>query len=141
MALDTTRTLGIGYIVKYDLAGTTTWVTLGKVTKVKPPPVEMDFSDTTVLADTREHMQAGLEKATEISFSTLWVNSSTTKAELITAQLAKANANWQFISPHGTPQTATVKAQIKSVAEAEVQSKEGLTLDVVLVTTASPTLS
>ena len=86
-------------------------------------------------------MQAGLEKATEISFSTLWVNSSTTKAELITAQLAKANANWQFISPHGTPQTAAVKAQIKSVAEAEVQSKEGLTLDVVLVTTASPTLS
>jgi hypothetical protein len=141
MALDTTRTLGLGYIVKVDTAGTTTWVTLGKVTKATPPSTEVESVDTTVLADTREHMQGGIQKATEFSFSTLWVNAATTFSDLDTACKGKNNCNWQFVTPHATPQTHTIKGFIKSVKPLEVSNKESMAFDITVVTTDVITIS
>lgn len=141
MALDATRTIGIGYVVKVDTAGTTTFVTLGKVTKVTPPSTEVADVESTVLADTREHMQAGIQKATEFSFSTLWVNSASTFADLDTACKAKANCNWQFVTPHATPQTHTIKGYIKSVKPMEVSNKESMAFDVTVMTTDAITIT
>lgn len=141
MALDTTRTIGIGSVVKVDTAGGTSWVTLGKVTKIKPAGTAVEMVDTTVLADTREHMQGGIQKATRITMTMLWVNSATTFADLDTACKAKANANWQFITPHGTPQTHTIKGIIEELQPEEVSVKEGMAFSVTICTTDVITIS
>jgi hypothetical protein len=141
MALDTTRTLGIGSIVKFDTAGGSSWTTAGLVTKIKPAGTAVEMADTTVLADTREHMQGGLQKATRITMTMLWANATTTFATLDTACKAKANVSWQFITPHGTPQTHTNKGIIEEIMPEEVSSKEGLAFSLTICTTEPITIS
>lgn len=141
MALDTTRTIGIGSIVKFDMSGGTTWTTMGLITKIKPMGSEGEMVDTTVLADTREHIQGGIQKATEISFTSLWANAATTFPTINTACIAKTNAAWQFVTPHGTPQTHTTKGIVKSCMPSEVSNKEGMSFDVVIVTTEAATIT
>lgn len=141
MALDTTRTIGLGAVVKFDTAGGTSWTTPGLITKYKPMGSELEMVDSTVLADTREHFQGGIQKATEIAFTSLWANSATTFATLNTACAAKSNVAWQFVTPHGTPQTHTTKGIIKSIMPTEVSNKEAMAFDVVIVTTETMTIT
>jgi hypothetical protein len=141
MALDTTRTIGIGTIVKFDTAGGSTWTTAGLVTKAKPAATAVEMVDTTVLADTREHMQGGIQKATRTTITMLSANAATTYATLVTAAKAKSNISWQFTTPHATPQTFTDKGIIEEIAMEEISNKEGLAFSLTICTTEPVTVA
>lgn len=141
MASDTTRQIAFGYVVKWDPTGATTWETIGKVRGLTPPGDEMDFTDATTLEDTREQMLPGVKKATDFTFTALWRNADDLYEDMKAAMIAKDDANWQLVSPHGTPVTETFRGFIKSISRPAENGSDVLTCQVTVMTTSESVLT
>lgn len=91
------KSVGFGTLVKVDHDADTVFTTLELVTDVKPPKKAYKMVDATVLADTAEQTECGIEEQTEFPMTHFWDPTDTNHSMLDTLFANKTKVNWQIV--------------------------------------------
>lgn len=133
------RVLGFASVVKVDPAGGTSYTTLEKTTAITPPDKEWNKVDGTTLDDVYEISRGGIQKATEFSFSQVWVVKGTNHEIVDTLFASKAVASWQVSYPQGTVVTDSFSGWVSKVTSAVKGPNEYWMREVTVTTTTAIT--
>ena len=133
------RVLGYGSLVRVDPAGGSSYTTLTGCTAITPPDKEWNKVDGTTLDDVFEIARGGIQKATELVFSQVWIVFSTNHIIPDTLFASKAIATWVVSYPQGTVVTDTFSGWVSKITHAVKGPNEYWTREITVTTTTAIT--
>ncbi len=136
------QVLGYGSIVKVDDDDSgTVFTTLTGTTAITPPDKEWFKVDGTTLDDVYEVSRGGIQKATDLVFSQVWIVKGTNHEIIDTLFASKADVLWQVIYPQGTTVTDQFGGWVSKVTAAVKGPNEYWTREITVTTTTAITRS
>lgn len=118
------RILGLGTLVKVDHDADASYTTVGLIKETTPPPRMREAVDATVLEDTLEALEPGLESAGEFTFMQVWDPTDTNHTMIDTLFANKTKVNWRVEFAAASPAiTGTFAGWVKGLGPEKTDTK------------------
>ena len=116
-----TKQVGLGALVKVDDDGDASFTTVGLTRSITPPPRSRALVDGTALEDDLAVNEAGIEEASELSFTQFWHPGDTNHEIMDTLFGSKAKVDWQIVYPFATPVTDEFEGFVSALAPEQIE--------------------
>ena len=126
------KNLGLGSLVKVDHDADASYTTVGLVTAFTPPARKRALVPGTILADTLETYEAGIEDFSSMSVTGYWDPGDTNHEILDTLFDNKTKVNWQALYGSAPVKTDQFAGFISELTPAE-NNKDGLIMRTFIV--------
>lgn len=114
------KQVGLASVVKTNSAGNS-FTTLTLVSEFTPPTRRRVRVNAVALEDTLATDELGIEDVSDFEFTQFWHVGDTNHELVDTLFGNKAEAGWQWISPHSTPKTCQFNGKVVAMDPQPVQ--------------------
>lgn len=135
------KRIALGSTVYVDHDSDTTYTLVGLTKSITPPGTEKSDVDATVLGDTLEVPEAGIEAASTFEFMELADPAHTDHAMLQTLCDNNTKVNWRVVYPAAVAKQITFQGRVKSISNETLEVKGVVGRKIVVQRTGAITLS
>lgn len=135
----TAKHIGLGSAVYVDHDDDATFTLIAQTNQVKPPPRERELVDATVLSDTLEVPEAGIEKQSEFECVQVWEPGDTNHEIIDTLFGSKAKRDWRIVYPASVGKQDTFEGFVSKLGPEQITTKDAIKRSFTVVRTGAIT--
>lgn len=135
----TTKHVGLGSAVYVDHDDDATFTLVGQSSQITPPGRTREDVDATVLADTLEVPEPGIEAKSEFEFTQVWHPGDTNHEILDTLFASEAKVDWRVVYPTSVGKRDTFEGYVKQLGPEQIDTKSAIKRKVVVQRTGAIT--